>query len=235
MNKMYESRTIYKVRFMVVPYGEQAIRLVAKDEQCDHLVCQIGASLLRENILEIKDVIASEQEIVLISKNIPTVLDKLSVLQKAALNITSKRQLKLPVWINPESALLEFLTKQGMRIEKIAQSIQAGEYEVAMFGFIPGFTYLSGLREAFHFPRKSTPTKTCRAGTVAIGGKFLGIYNFASPAGWNILGYTPVRMSLDEKERLNIGDQIKLNLISEKDYEVLSRNEPTIIEFNDQA
>lgn len=61
-------------------------------------------------------------------------------------------------------------------------------YRVYFLGFQPGFAYLGDLDEALHVPRRARPRTVVPAGSVAIGGMQTGIYPFASPGGWNIIG-----------------------------------------------
>lgn len=64
-------------------------------------------------------------------------------------------------------------------------------YTVFMMGFQPGFPYLGGLPESLHTPRHAQPRKSVPAGSVGIGGSQTGMYPFASPGGWQLIGYTP--------------------------------------------
>jgi UPF0271 protein len=61
-------------------------------------------------------------------------------------------------------------------------------YTVAFVGFMPGFAYLDGLDERLRLPRRATPRTRVAAGSVAIAGTRTGIYPFASPGGWHLLG-----------------------------------------------
>jgi len=67
----------------------------------------------------------------------------------------------------------------------------ATTYTVAMIGFLPGFPYLEGLAPELHTPRRATPRTAVPAGSVGIGGSSTGVYPFASPGGWQIIGRTP--------------------------------------------
>jgi predicted cupin superfamily sugar epimerase len=69
----------------------------------------------------------------------------------------------------------------------------AGNYRVAMIGFTPGWSYLSGLDESLHMPRRQNPRLLTPAGTVSIGGVQTGVQCLAGPSGWHLLGRTPVR------------------------------------------
>lgn len=67
----------------------------------------------------------------------------------------------------------------------------AGEYVVAMLGFLPGFPYLDGLDPSLHTPRRASPRTVVPAGSVGIGGASTGVYPCSSPGGWQLIGRTP--------------------------------------------
>jgi len=62
------------------------------------------------------------------------------------------------------------------------------EYFVEAIGFLPGFGYLAGLPATLATPRRATPRRIVPAGAVGIGGGQTGVYPFASPGGWNLVG-----------------------------------------------
>lgn len=67
-------------------------------------------------------------------------------------------------------------------------ALHAGaEYRVAMLGFMPGFAYLGGIPPELRLPRRA-PRPRVPAGSVAIAAGYTGIYPFASPGGWHLLG-----------------------------------------------
>lgn len=85
-------------------------------------------------------------------------------------------------------------------------------YTVAAVGFSPGFPYLLGLPERLWLPRRKTPRLAVAAGSVAVAGGQAGIYPFASPGGWHVLGRTGVRLFDPEAERpalLKVGDRVR--------------------------
>lgn len=63
---------------------------------------------------------------------------------------------------------------------------------VAFCGFAPGFPYLVGLPS--EVPRRATPRPVVPAGSVALAGRYCGIYPTSSPGGWQLLGRTGVRL-----------------------------------------
>lgn len=97
-------------------------------------------------------------------------------------------------------------------IEHIIEMHTAPLYTVYMIGFQPGFPYLGGLPENLHTPRRTTPRTLVPAGSVGIGGSQTGVYPFASPGGWQLIGRT--NLPLFDKNRssptlLQAGDNVK--------------------------
>ncbi len=78
-------------------------------------------------------------------------------------------------------------------VETIVQIHLQPIYHVYMLGFLPGFVYMGEVDTSIVTPRKPSPVPT-RAGAVGIAGKQTGIYPLNSPGGWNIVGYTPLKL-----------------------------------------
>ena len=86
--------------------------------------------------------------------------------------------------------LAEVADRTG-RSEADVVGLHAGrEYRVYLVGFVPGFPYLGVLPEELDLPRRATPRVRVPAGSVAIAGRQTGIYPFASPGGWHLIGRT---------------------------------------------
>lgn len=87
----------------------------------------------------------------------------------------------------------------------------ATTYTVAAIGFQPGFGYLRGLDRRLVLPRRDTPRPRVPALSVAIAGPYTGVYPFASPGGWHLLG-TAVDFCPFDAERgaaLALGDRVR--------------------------
>jgi UPF0271 protein len=61
-------------------------------------------------------------------------------------------------------------------------------YVVAAVGFLPGFAYLRGCHGRLIVPRRERPRTRVAALSVGVAGPYTGVYPFASPGGWNIIG-----------------------------------------------
>ena len=102
----------------------------------------------------------------------------------------------------------------------------AGDYRVAMLGFTPGWSYLSGLQESLHMSRRQNPRLLTPAGTISVGGVQAGIQCLAGPSGWHLLGCTPVRTYQLHREPMFLlepGDRVKFCQIDAKIYSELER------------
>lgn len=85
-------------------------------------------------------------------------------------------------------------------------------YTVFMMGFTPGFPYMGKLDDAIIMPRLETPRTRVPAGTVAIAGSQTGIYPIDSPGGWQLIGWTSLRLFNPESEApflFSPGDEVK--------------------------
>ena len=77
----------------------------------------------------------------------------------------------------------------GLTVDQWIKRFLAGRYQVAFNGFLPGFSYLSGLPEGLQAPRLENPRAKVLAGSLAIAGSYCAIYPTDSPGGWNIVGW----------------------------------------------
>ena len=96
------------------------------------------------------------------------------------------------------------------------------ELSIAMIGFLPGFVYLGGLPEELHVPRKKSPALRMLPNTLAIGGKYAGIYALPSAAGWNCVGrISPQLFDVGKLPPLSVsqGDTVKLKQIDRSTFE----------------
>lgn len=106
------------------------------------------------------------------------------------------RRLEIPVLyggasgpdLEPAAATLALSPSELIRLHS------EREYTVYMMGFTPGFPYMGILNEKLNMPRLATPRTRVPAGSVAIAGAQTGIYPVASPGGWHIIGYTPLKL-----------------------------------------
>ncbi len=110
-------------------------------------------------------------------------------------------------------------------------------YTVSMIGFLPGFSYLSGLAPGLAVPRRSEPRLSIPPSSIAIGGAQTAIGSVEGPSGWHLIGRTPVRPFMPGREPVFLfepGDQIRFRPILESEWkasvQAASRGDPVAVE-----
>ncbi|MBA3849854.1 MAG: kinase inhibitor [Opitutus sp.] len=113
----------------------------------------------------------------------------------------------------------------GLSPEEVVERHAKAEYWVALVGFSPGFPYLIGLPGELATPRLARPRTSAPAGSVGIAGGQTGIYPFATPGGWNLIGRAALRLfdpHADPPARLRAGDRVKFRAITAAEFEQLN-------------
>src|SRR6202158_6037633 len=91
--------------------------------------------------------------------------------------VMNTRRWRIPVVYGGEHGI--DLDDVAMTLNRTPDDIVArhvgGDYRVAMIGFSPGWSYLSGLEETLHMPRRQNPRLLTPAGTISIGGVQTGV------------------------------------------------------------
>jgi 5-oxoprolinase (ATP-hydrolysing) subunit B len=147
----------------------------------------------------------------------------LALAQRPLPAATKTRRWRIPVTYGGE---------HGIDLEDVAKTLRttpddivarhiAGDYRVAMIGFTPGWSYLSGLEKFLHMPRRQDPRLLTPAGTISIGGVQTGVQCLAGPSGWHLLGRTAVRtyqLHRDPIFLLDPGDAITFTAVDAKTF-----------------
>jgi len=90
--------------------------------------------------------------------------------------------------------LAEVAGHLGMPPGEVVARHTGTAWTVAFAGFTPGFGYLTGGDPRLDVPRRSSPRTRIPAGSVALAGRFSGVYPHDSPGGWQLIGHTTERM-----------------------------------------
>lgn len=105
----------------------------------------------------------------------------------------------------------EVASRSGLSQGEVVRAHVAGEYVVRVIGFLPGFAYLGPLPPALVLPRRATPRPRVEAGAIAIAAAYTGVYPFASPGGWHLIGkaldFTP--FDAEHGARFALGDRVR--------------------------
>jgi KipI family sensor histidine kinase inhibitor len=215
----------------LLPSGDSAITVEFSrkiDDEANRRVLALDRILAHEPIAGVSETVPTYRS--LLVHYDPTQIDfatlgqKLVELALRPVPASDKARLwRVPVAYGGEYGIdIEDVAKTlGTTPDDIVARHVAGDYRVAMLGFTPGWSYLSGLQESLHMPRRQNPRLLTPAGTISVGGVQAGIQCLAGPSGWHLLGCTPVRTYLlhrDPTFLLEPGDRVKFYRIDAKTY-----------------
>lgn len=145
-----------------------------------------------------------------------------------SVNLPAPRHVEVPVCYGGEFGpdLAEVSALRGLTETQVIELHSSAEYLVYFLGFVPGFAYLGELPQELVTPRLPSPRKKVPAGSVGIAGKQTGVYPFATPGGWRLLGRTPAKMFRAERDGLSllsIGDRVRFIPISTERFAALEK------------
>ena len=102
-------------------------------------------------------------------------------------------------------------SRLGCSVEAVVARHAGRVYEVLRVGFMPGFAYVGPLDAGLVLPRRERPRARVAAGSVAIAGARTGVYPFASPGGWHLIGRA-LEFEPFDRERgavWSVGDRVR--------------------------
>jgi 5-oxoprolinase (ATP-hydrolysing) subunit B len=187
----------------LLPSGDSAITVEFFrhiDDAANRRVLALDRRLARERIAGVIETVPTYRS--LLVHYDPTQIDfetlgkKLTELALAPVPPTENaRRWRIPVAYGGEYGidLEDFAKALGITPDDVVARHVASEYRVAMIGFSPGWSYLSGLHQSLQMSRRKNPRLLTPPGTISIGGVQTGIQCLAGPSGWHLLGRTPVR------------------------------------------
>jgi len=142
--------------------------------------------------------------------------------------LPKQRRVEIPVCyggaFGPD--LAEVSALRGLTEARAIELHASVEYLVYFLGFVPGFAYLGELAEELVTPRLASPRRTVPVGSVGIAGNQTGVYPFATPGGWRLLGRTPTKMFRSDRDGLSllaIGDRVRFMPISAERFSALEK------------
>ncbi len=114
----------------------------------------------------------------------------------------------------------------GLSTDAVINAHLAGDYHVLMYGFSPGYAYLSGVAEQIQVPRKRAPVRDVPAGSVIIAGSQCLITTLTMPTGWSIIGRSPNSIFTGDPTHpflFDVGDHLTFERIDQTTFKRLSR------------
>jgi KipI family sensor histidine kinase inhibitor len=212
-----------------LPFGEAAwlVVLDAAAPASERADLTLSAAEALRAALPEADVVVGAGTLLVASAS-PTTRPDAAVIEAALARVThaslrddaSRPLHELPlVYDGPD--LGELAARLGTSPDEVARLHAAPTYRVELLGFLPGFAYLAGLDPALRLPRRPSPRPRVAPNSVGIAGEHSGIYPFASPGGWTLLG-NYVGASLFDAQRdlpslLQPGDRVRFKPLRPSD------------------
>jgi inhibitor of KinA len=115
---------------------------------------------------------------------------------------------------------------KGLSTDAVITAHVNGDYDVLMYGFSPGYAYLSGVTEDIQVPRKLAPVRDVPAGSVIIAGPQCLVTTLTMPTGWSIIGRSPTRILTNDPSHpflFDVGDRVTFERIDLATFERLEK------------
>ncbi|ABA04762.1 Conserved hypothetical protein [Nitrobacter winogradskyi Nb-255] len=215
----------------LLPSGDTAItvefcRII--DELANHRVLALDRALAEEPIEGVTETVPTYRSLLVhydpVRIGFEELAERLSALARLPVApATRARRWRIPVAYGGEHGIdLEDVAKTlNMTPDDIVARHAGGDYRVAMIGFTPGWSYLSGLDSSLRIPRLQSPRLLTPSGMISIGGLQAGIQCLGGPSGWRLLGRTAVRtyqLHRDPVFLLEPGDAITFYAVDGKQF-----------------
>lgn len=111
-----------------------------------------------------------------------------------------------------------------LSVQEVIERHAQATLTVRMYGFAPGFAYLSGVPAEIQVPRKPAATRGIPAGSVLIAGPQCLVTTLVMPTGWSVIGRSPTRILDPDSPSpflFEVGDSVRFVRIDRARYESL--------------
>jgi 5-oxoprolinase (ATP-hydrolysing) subunit B len=213
----------------ILPSGDSAITVEFSrtiDDEANRRVLALDRTMARDAVAGVTETVPTYRSLLVHYDPVQIGFDELGEKLTALAQIPVQPTIGTRRWRIP----VAYGGEQGIDLEDVAKTLNttpddivarhvAGSYRVAMIGFTPGWSYLSGLESFLHLPRRQNPRLLTPAGTISIGGVQTGVQCLAGPSGWHLLGRTAVRtyqLHRDPIFLLEPGDAVTFSAVDAK-------------------
>ena len=215
----------------LLPSGDSAITVEFSrniDDAANRRVLALDRAMAAEPVMGVTETVPTYRSLLVhydpVQIDFEKLGEKILALALRPVPATTKaRHWRIPVVYGGEHGVdLEDVAKtHNTTPDQIVARHVAGDYRVAMIVFTPGWSYLSGLADSLHMPRRQNPRLLTPAGTISIGGVQTGVQCLAGPSGWHLLGRTAVRtyqLHRDPTFLLEPGDNVSFTPVDARTF-----------------
>ena len=116
-----------------------------------------------------------------------------------------------------------FVIEYGEEIDQaVGRRVAASHYQVGMYGFAPGYAYLSGIDQSLTLPRRQKPRPPIPAGSIIIAAGMAVLASVSMPTGWYVVGRTALTLfdsDADPMVPFAVGDRLTFESVSRDELE----------------
>lgn len=129
---------------------------------------------------------------------------------------------RVPVCMSGAEAedLAEAAAGLGLTEADVREIFLGGTYQVGMYGFAPGFAYLSGVDPALAIPRRASPRPPMPVGSLILAGGMAALTSVSMPTGWYVVGQTAITLFRPDRTPMvpfAVGDTIRFRAIDARE------------------
>lgn len=213
--------------------GENAIIIYFGDQVSPELIERISfyCQLLTDKLADVIVDIVPSYTSLLISYKLNLInqqdmcerVEKHLLSQHVAAVESSSNLIEIPVYYDLEVGLdlEELLSEKQLSLEEFIAIHSSKEYLVYAIGFSPAFAFLGEVDVRIRKNRLPSPRIEIPAGSVGIADNQTAVYPINSSGGWNIIGRSPLNLSLENPDNLkhfSVGDSIRFLPINKNEY-----------------
>lgn len=121
--------------------------------------------------------------------------------------------------------ILAVVEQTGLHADAVIDAHLHADYKVGMYGFAPGYAYLSGTPDTIQVPRKPSPARDIPIGSVMIAGPQCLVTTLDMPTGWSIIGRSPTTILSNDSDRpflFDVGDRVRFERIDREQFDELA-------------
>ncbi|WP_075220329.1 5-oxoprolinase subunit B family protein [Acuticoccus yangtzensis] len=135
-------------------------------------------------------------------------------------------------WIVPacfEDPIAEDIGEVAAALDLPADTVRerliASHYQVGMYGFAPGYAYLSGIDQGLTVPRRKTPRPPIPSESIIVAAGMAALASVSMPTGWYVVGRTALTLfdaARDPMVPFAVGDRLTFEPVGAAELERLA-------------
>lgn len=160
----------------------------------------------------------------------PDKTDYASVVERVATLIESSssadahaQHWRVPACYDPRVAqdIAEAADLLGLSTDALVAAHTGARFEIALYGFAPGWAYLNGCPDALSLPRRKQPRPPTPDDALMIAGGQAMLTARSMPTGWYVIGRSaqpPLALEADPPVCFDVGDTLQFEAVSFDDW-----------------